>query len=93
MHLLCVALKEAPAPTNKQRVSRKHRFLALVFHVIADAVLRVAGGVDALDGDVAEAEGRVVGWSPGHALAVFAADNGQVGRAQALELEESVRVS
>lgn len=57
VHLLGIALKEPPTPTDEQRVAREHRLLSLIFHKVADAVLRVTGRVHAFDGDVAELEG------------------------------------
>lgn len=57
MHLLRIPLKEPSAATNEQRVTREYCLLTLVFHEVADAVLRVAGCVQAFDGDVTEFEG------------------------------------
>lgn len=62
----------------EQRVAREHDLVAAVLHEPADAVLRVARRVEALDGDVADLEALAVARRLGHCLAVLAADDGEL---------------
>lgn len=80
VHLLGAAFEEFAAAADEEGVPGEHgafrwRFRP-VFHVVADAVLGVAGRVERGDGDVlAEREARVVRRRLRHAVAVFAADD------------------
>lgn len=74
-------LEELAAAPDEERVAREdgalRRRRRSVDHVVADAVLGVARGVDGRDGDVApEVECLAVGWRGGHERAVLAAEDG-----------------
>lgn len=70
----------------KQGVSRKHGLLVAVLHVPANAVLGVAGGVKALDGDVAQLEALAIVRRLRHTIAFLTADHGQVRFAKLRQL-------
>ena len=80
MHLLRRSLKEPPAPAQEQRVSREYYPLVLLFilHEPADAVLCVAGCVQALDFDFPEREALAVSGCLSHTLTVLSADDVKV---------------
>jgi len=59
----------------EEGVPRENRLLIAVLHEPADAVLGVAGRMQGLDGDAADAEGLTVGGGACHLLAVLAADD------------------
>lgn len=62
----------------EERVTSEDDLVLAVLREPADAVLRVAGRVQALDRDAAELETLAVGGSLGRRLAVPAADDGEV---------------
>lgn len=66
----------------EERVAREDDLVVAVLHEPADAVLGVAGCVEGLDGDAADVEGGPVGWGLGDALALAAADDGEVVEAE-----------
>ena len=70
----------------KQGVSREHGLLVAVLHVPTNAVLGVAGGVKALDGDAAQLEALAIVGRLRHTIAFLTADHGQVGFAQLRQL-------
>jgi len=70
----------------EQRVAREHDLVPVVLHEPADAVLRVARRVEALDGDVANLEALAVARRLGYGFAVLAADDGELGEVQFREL-------
>lgn len=72
--------------TDEERVACKDGLARAILHVVADAVLGVAGRVDSLDGNVTNLKDLLVLWGLSDALAVFAADNVELRVAQILEL-------
>lgn len=72
---------------DEERVPSKDGLVPAVLHEEADAVLRVAGRVDALDADGPQLEDLIVGRCPCHALAVFAADDVYLGVVQRGQLK------
>lgn len=78
MHFRGIALEEATAAADKERVAREHSFVGPVLKEIAYAVLRVAGCMKRGYFDVlADGEGGVVGRCRGDLVAVFAANDGE----------------
>jgi len=59
----------------EEGVPREDSLLVAVLHEPADAVLGVAGRVQGLDGDAADAEGLAMGGGACHLFAVLAADD------------------
>lgn len=84
VHLLGAALEELAAARVEQRVAREHGPPARVLQEPADAVLRVARRVQALDGDAADGPALAVARRLGHALGALACDDGQVRQPQLL---------
>jgi hypothetical protein len=84
LHFRGGAFEELPASADEERVAGEHGAVrgraGAVDHVVADAVLRVAGGVDRGDGDVLpDGEDLAVLRRRGHERAVLAADDGDAG--------------
>ncbi|KAJ0160806.1 hypothetical protein CTA2_7260 [Colletotrichum tanaceti] len=71
---------------DEERVSRKHDLLLPVLHEPADAILGVARRVQRLDGDAADVERLAVAGCPSNAVAVLAADDGQLLQAEVVLL-------
>lgn len=82
VHLLGGALEELAAAGVEERVAGEDGPLVAVLQQPADAVLRVAGRVQGLDGDAAHLPGLAVGGRPGHTLRVLAGDDGQAWQAE-----------
>lgn len=79
-------IKRSFRTANEEGIASKDGLARAVFHEEADAVLGVAWRVDALDGNVANLEGLLVLGCLGHALAVLAANDVELGCAESLEL-------
>lgn len=71
-----------PLTADEERVAGKHSPLVPILHVEADAVLRMARGVDALDDDAAKLKRLFVLGGLGDALAILAADDLEAGSSQ-----------
>lgn len=90
MHLRRRPLKESAATTDEQGVAGENDALIAVLQVVADGVLRVAGGVEGADSDVgADLEFGVVRGRAGDQGTVFAANDGE----RAAELTQNLLVS
>lgn len=72
--------------TDEERVAGKDGLARAVLHVVADAVLGVAGRVDRPDGNVANLKDLLVLGGLRDALAVLTANDVELGVAQFLEL-------
>lgn len=70
----------------KQCVSREDNFIVAILHKPADAVLGVARGIEPFYGDAADAPWLAVSGRLGDSLAVLAADDGKIGRAELSQL-------
>lgn len=65
----------------EERIAREDDLLVPILHEPADAVLRVARRMQRCDCDVlADLEGLVMLWYPGHGLAVFPSNYGNIGK-------------
>lgn len=93
VHLPRVALEELATAGVEQRVAREDDLVRAVLHEPADAVLRMARRVQALDGDAADLEARAVGRRLRDGLGVLAGDDGQVGQAELFSLFGGYSVS
>lgn len=63
---------------NEKGVAGEDCLASRVLHKITDAVLRVAGGMDGPDRDVADLKSLSVLWCFGDSLAVLAANDGEL---------------
>lgn len=62
---------------NEKRIARKNGLVIPVLHEVANAILRVARGVQGRHGDaVSNLEDLPVGWGSRNRLAIFAANDG-----------------
>lgn len=85
--------KSLPSLTSdEQSVAGENSLVISVLRKEADAVLSVARRVHTFEGDVTQLEGLTVTRSLGHALAVFAADDIQLGGTEFGKLGRSVSV-
>lgn len=75
MHLLGLTLEESAAATDEECVSSEDCLACAVLHEVADAVLGVAGSVDALDGDIAKLERLLMSRSLGDTFAILATND------------------
>lgn len=62
----------------EQCIARKDDLVVAVLHEPADAVLGMAWGIQALDGDAPQLEAVAVGRCLRHAVALFSADDGEL---------------
>lgn len=78
VHFLGGAFEEAATAADEEGVAGEDGAVVAVFGEEADVVLGVAWGVEGSDFYGADVEGGVVAWGLGDALAVAAADYGDV---------------
>jgi hypothetical protein len=79
VHLLGITLEESSTSSDEQSIASKNSPVVSILHKEADAVLSVAWRVHTFESDVTQLEGLAVTRRLGHALAVFAADDIQLG--------------